>query len=232
MVSPILLKIFESYLEFVQIVSIEIIHYTSNQLAIHGLIGLIANDDGYSVKACSNCDELFSYVSDTTSLIVINDHVLGEDLKDLITDVRNRSIETPILLIADTSESGNVLKTLDLGVQGFLTKECGSDEIIHSIHSLIKGERFFCNNVLNILLDKSYIEEEEDCTPTTLSVREVEITQQIADGLTSKKIADKLFISPHTVQTHRKNIMRKLKVNSVSELVVYAMKAGLVEGQS
>ena len=86
--------------------------------------------------------------------------------------------------------------------------------------------------MLNILLDKSAIEEEEeDCSPTTLSEREVEITQQIADGLTSKKIAEKLFISPHTVQTHRKNIMRKLKVNSVSELVVYAMKAGLVEGQ-
>ncbi len=60
----------------------------------------------------------------------------------------------------------------------------------------------------------------------------LEIIQHIADGLTSRKIADKLFISPHTVQTHRKNIMRKLKVNSVSELVVYAMEAGLVEGQA
>lgn len=211
--------------------SIEIIHYTSNQLAIHGLKGLIANDDGYSVKDCSTCDDLFSYVSDATSLIVINDHELGNDLRDLISDVRGHSIETPILLIADTTQSSNVLKAVDLGVQGFLTKECGSDEIIHSIHSLIKGERFFCNNVLNILLDKSSIEEEEDCSPTTLSEREVEITKQIADGLTSKKIADKLFISPHTVQTHRKNIMRKLKVNSVSELVVYAMKTGLVEDQ-
>ncbi|MFT5278897.1 MAG: DNA-binding NarL/FixJ family response regulator, partial [Bacteroidia bacterium] len=142
--------------------SIEIIHYTSNQLAIYGLKGLIANDDGYSVKDCATSDDLFSNVSGATSLIVINDHELGDDLRDLISNVRDRSIETPILLIADTSQAVNVLKTVDLGVQGFLTKECGSDEIIHSIHSLIKGERFFCNNVLNILLDKSTIEEEED----------------------------------------------------------------------
>ena len=211
--------------------AIEIIHFTSNQLARHGFRGLIGNDEKYKLKDCSLSDDLMSCLGESTSLVVVNDLDLGDDLRDLVVDIRDQSATTPILLIADTSESGNVLKAVDLGVNGFLTKECDSDEIIHSVHALIKGERFFCNNVLNILLDKSSIEEEEDCTPTTLSEREVEITQHIADGLTSRKIADKLFISPHTVQTHRKNIMRKLKVNSVSELVVYAMKAGLVEEQ-
>ncbi len=212
--------------------AIEIIHFTSNQLARHGFRGLIANDEKYVLKDCTIHDDLKDCISGSTSLVVINDVALGDDLKELVMDIHDQSSSTPILLIADTSETGNVLRAVDLGVNGFLTKECDSDEIIHSVHALIKGERFFCNNVLNILLDKSSIEEEEDCTPTTLSEREIEITQLIADGLTSRKIADKLFISPHTVQTHRKNIMRKLKVNSVSELVVYAMKAGLVEGQS
>ncbi len=212
--------------------AIEIIHFTSNQLARHGFRGLIANDEKYVLKDCTIHDDLKDCISGSTSLVVINDVALGDDLKELVMDIHDQSSSTPILLIADTSETGNVLRAVDLGVNGFLTKECDSDEIIHSVHALIKGERFFCNNVLNILLDKSSIEEEEDCTPTTLSEREIEITQLIADGLTSRKIADKLFISPHTVQTHRKNIMRKLKVNSVSELVVYAMKAGLVAGQS
>ena len=212
--------------------AIEIIHFTSNQLARHGFRGLIANDEKYVLKDCTIHDDLKDCISSATSLVVINDVELGDDLKELVMDIHDQSSSTPILLIADTSETGNVLKAVDLGVNGFLTKECDSDEIIHSVHALIKGERFFCNNVLNILLDKSSIEEEEDCTPTTLSEREIEITQHIADGLTSRKIADKLFISPHTVQTHRKNIMRKLKVNSVTELVVYAMKTGLVEEQA
>jgi DNA-binding CsgD family transcriptional regulator len=85
--------------------------------------------------------------------------------------------------------------------------------------------------VLNILLNKDVIAE-EDCNPTTLTEREIEIIQEVGSGLTSKQIGIKLHISAHTVQTHRKNIMRKLKVSSVSELLLYAIRTGLVKSEA
>jgi DNA-binding CsgD family transcriptional regulator len=71
-------------------------------------------------------------------------------------------------------------------------------------------------------------DEEDDCSATNLTLREMDITRLIAEGKTSKEIANQLHISQHTVQTHRKNIMRKLKVNSVSELTLYAVNTGLI----
>lgn len=196
-----------------------------------GLRGLLDNEKSYPIVDCASQETLITELSRAPfSLLIINDVKVGEELKAFISTLRQNYSGLPILLIADTSDANGVLTTIDGGIRGFLTKECDGDEIIHAIHSLIKGERFFCNNVLNILLNKDLIEE-EDCAPTSLTEREVEITQEISLGLTSKQIADKLHISTHTVQTHRKNIMRKLQVGSVSELILYAIRTGLVKSE-
>lgn len=209
--------------------SVRLLHFTTNSLARIGLHGLIDNEQNYPIIDCADEGVVLTELDRTpVSLLIINDLKVGDELKNLIASVRNRYSGLPILLIADTSDASAVLKSIDVGIRGFLTKECDGDEILHAIHSLVKGERFFCNNVLNILLNKNLIEE-EDCSPTGLTEREVEIIQEIAGGLTSKQIADKLHISTHTVQTHRKNIMRKLQVGSVSELILYAIRMGLVE---
>lgn len=197
-----------------------------------GLRSLLDNEKSYPIVECASEETLVTELSRAPfSLLIINDVKVGEELKAFISTLRESHNGLPILLIADTTDASSVLKTIDGGIHGFLTKECDGDEILHAIHSLIKGERFFCNNVLNILLNKDLIEE-EDCSPTALTEREVEIIQEIALGLTSKQIGEKLHISAHTVQTHRKNILRKLQIGSVSELIVYAIRTGLVKSEA
>ena len=211
---------------------INIYHCTENAMARHGLKAILNNDEAYKVVDLDDLNSLGQKVEEQTpDLIIINDKGLGEDVHTFIHDQGLRSNPTPVLLVADTSQSSKVLKVLDAGIFGFLTKECDSDEIVHAVHALLKGERFFCNNVLNILLDKDAIEE-EDCSPTSLTEREIEITREVAAGLSTKLIADKLFISTHTVQTHRKNILRKLNLNSTSELIIYAIRIGLADPNS
>ncbi len=212
--------------------SVRLLHFTTNSLAQIGLRGLLDNGEQYPVVDCADEGNLLTQLDRSpVSLLIINDVRVGEELKNLVLRVRERFKSLPMLLIADTSDSAAVLQSIDGGIQGFLTKECDGDEILHAIHALVKGERFFCNNVLNILLNRNLIED-EDCSPTALTEREVEITREIAAGLTSKQIADKLHISTHTVQTHRKNIMRKLQVGSVSELILYAIRTGLVKSEA
>jgi len=83
--------------------------------------------------------------------------------------------------------------------------------------------------VIDIILEKHLPEEEETCAPTSLTVRELEIVRLTAQGQKAKEVAAQLFLSTHTVYTHRKNIMKKLGVNSASEMIVYAINNGLVQ---
>ncbi|HUP11014.1 MAG TPA: response regulator transcription factor, partial [Niastella sp.] len=91
-----------------------------------------------------------------------------------------------------------------------------------------KREKFFCGKVIDAILEKHF-PKKQDCNAPNLSQREIEIVELVAQGMTNNSIAKKLFLSIHTVSTHRKNILRKLQVKSASELVIYAIKTGLVE---
>ena len=118
---------------------------------------------------------------------------------------------------------------METGISGFVTKECSQQEIVAAIYATAKGEKFFCNKVLELILDKHLQKEEKDkCLPTDLSVREVEVVQLTASGLNARQVAEKLNLSHHTVYTHRKNVMKKLGLGSVSELTLYAVKTGLI----
>ena len=93
----------------------------------------------------------------------------------------------------------------------------------------LKENVFFCSKVLDIIMERSFGKPGEECAPTPLTPREIEIVRLTARGLIAKEIADVLSLSPHTIYTHRKNIMKKLKLNSSSELVLYAVNNGMID---
>jgi len=163
-------------------------------------------------------------------------HVLLVDynLKDFVSisdlkEVNKLSPGTRILVISSDNDQANIFKVLEVGISGYVTKECSQKEIVGAIYATAKGEKFFCNKVLELILEKHLKKENEDeCLPTELSIREVEIVQLTASGLNAREIANKLHLSHHTVYTHRKNVMKKLGLGSVSELTLYAVKTGII----
>jgi DNA-binding NarL/FixJ family response regulator len=148
-----------------------------------------------------------------------------------IRAVRTICKHTRILLVTDDDRKTIIFQALENGVSSILTKNCSQEEILSAVVATARDEKFFCNKVLDILLEKHLLknEDEESCAPSSLSAREVEIVGLIAQGIVTREIADRLCLSPHTVYTHRKNIMKKLQINSVSELVLYAVNAGIVK---
>jgi DNA-binding NarL/FixJ family response regulator len=152
------------------------------------------------------------------------------DIED-IRAVRAISKGTRILLVTDDDRKPIIFQALESGVSSILTKNCSQEEILSAVVATAKDEKFFCNKILDILLEKHLPKSEEDasCAPSSLSAREVEIVGLIAQGIVTRDIADRLCLSPHTVYTHRKNIMKKLQISSVSELVLYAVNAGIVK---
>ena len=176
-------------------------------------------------------NELFEKLSYHQPTLVIFDYNYPEhfDVND-ISKIHSVSPETKIIVISADQEKKNIQKVFSLGVHCFLTKECGKAEILDAIDSTIKGEKFVCQRVLDILLE-GQIEHEETCDPAILSLREIEVVRLISEGLTTKEIAAKLFLSHHTINAHRKNILKKLNAKSASEVVRFAMDSGLVSSK-
>lgn len=136
-----------------------------------------------------------------------------------------------LVITADDNKT-SMMKVVQMGVQGFLTKSCSKEEILLAIQATARGEKFFCHKVLNMVLEKNNpVNEESDCEPTGLTQRETEILKHLAEGLTTKKMADLLNLSPHTVHAHRKNIIKKLNIKSPTEFVVYAIDFGLINAR-
>jgi two-component system, NarL family, invasion response regulator UvrY len=162
--------------------------------------------------------------------VLIADYNIAEfiSLKDL-DHVARKNPSIQILVISADNDKSAILKALQFGVKGYLTKECSKDEVLMAIHAVAKGEKFFCHKILDILMENHFTPRPEAVEPMILTVREREILKLIAGGRSSQQIADHLHLSPHTVQTHRKSIIRKLNIKSPTEFVIYAMDLGLVK---
>ena len=132
-----------------------------------------------------------------------------------------------LIIISNQEKKWHILQSLKWNVYCYLTKECGLTDIHRAVRAAAKGEKFFCRKIMNTIVEPDGVNGAE-CHPA-LSEREIEIVKLIAFGKKNKEIADRLNVSHHTVHSHRKNIMKKLNVNSASEITAYAIKSGIIE---
>ncbi|MDN5205333.1 response regulator transcription factor [Fulvivirgaceae bacterium BMA10] len=195
-----------------------------------GLKALIAqHTDLKIVDEVKSKAHLIEALNNTDASLLILDYNLADfvSVEDLL-DLQTISPKTRLLIISSDNDKDNIKKALESGINGYVTKECSQEEIVGAIRATSKGQKFFCNKVLDVLLEKNFQKEEEDCEPTNLSKRETEILKLIAEGNSTIKIADKLNLSHHTINTHRKNILKKLNAKSPAELVIYAINTGII----
>jgi DNA-binding NarL/FixJ family response regulator len=143
-----------------------------------------------------------------------------------------------ILAITDYLTKEEMQAALDAGVRSYLLKECDREEIIDALHATYNGERFLCGKVAYFLTSTESFDvvrprlSQVSCEGLGITDREVEVIKLIAEGLSNKQIADKLCLSTHTVNTHRKNLMNKLKVNNTAGVLMFAVKNNLLEAET
>ncbi len=138
----------------------------------------------------------------------------------------------PFLIISQDHNRSRITQILERGVNAFLTKYCDQEEIISAIRAAVRSEKYFCTKILDILIESVREDVRDTCAPSNLTLREAEIVRLIASGTKTRDIADKLHLSLHTVNTHKKNIFKKLNINSGQELVLYALRTGLVTSET
>lgn len=195
-----------------------------------GLRYLLNHHPGYRIAGeAENEEALVKLLKNNPPQVVILDYDQpGHFDRSTIRKIRKVSPQTRTLVISDDADKNSIFRVLETGINSFLTKSCGETEILDAVKATAKGEKFFCTKVLDCLLEKTFSKKDNDCAPTPLTPREIEIVRLVAQGLIAKEIAERLNLSTHTVYTHRKNIMKKLQLNTSSELVLYAVNQGLV----
>ena len=187
-------------------------------------------DDIQVLGEVSDTERLFELLATEEADVVIIDYNQPQNFSvDSVKKLRHDFPNTGILVISADNEKNSIYEVLEHGVTSFLTKSCDEEEIIEGINAAAKTKRYFCKKVMDYVFERSFSTTSEDCAPLPLTVREIEVVQLAAQGLIAKEIASKLKLSTHTVYTHRKNIMRKLKINTSSELILYAVNKGLVK---
>lgn len=196
-----------------------------------GLRHLLSDDPSFEIVAeAADEEELFEELETHRPGVIILDYNQPDQFSlSTVTRVKKRAPYSHILVISSDNDKRNIYQVLEQGVHSFLTKTCGEEEILDAVKATAKGDKFFCTRIIDYLLEKSFSKQEENCAPSPLSSREIEILQLIAKGLIAKEIAGLLNLSTHTVYTHRKNIMKKLNLSTSSELVLYAVNNGIVE---
>ena len=163
---------------------------------------------------------------DEDSLVILNYTLFDINDADELLILNQRFPETRWLLFSEDLSADFVRVLIASSMQfSILLKESPMMEIKEAIRYCMSGNRFICQRMTEVLLAPSHDKEEK----VNLTKTETEILKDIALGMTTKEIAEKRFSSFHTVNTHRKNIFRKLGVNNVHEATKYALRAGLVD---
>jgi DNA-binding NarL/FixJ family response regulator len=133
-----------------------------------------------------------------------------------------------ILALTMHNEESYILNMIKSGASGYVLKDSDSSNILDAINSIANGKNYYSNDVASIIV-KHMMNPENSNQKKSLSDREIEIIKLVAKGNTNNKIGDNINISPRTVETHRRNIIKKLKLKNTAELINYAYKNNIIE---
>lgn len=206
--------------------NISIIIVDDHPVVTEGLRALLEKKGNLDIIGCfTTATETLQFLADRKADVVLLDISLPDaNGADLCLKIKTLYPSTCILAISNHSERSIITQMLQNGASGYLLKNSSAEELTRSILSAIEGNLALSQEVQLILAqsDPSFRQAPR------LTRREKEVLKLVAEGLTTGTIAEKLFISPLTVETHRRNLMQKFEVNNTAALVKIAMEQKLL----
>ncbi|MFT3949737.1 MAG: response regulator transcription factor [Agriterribacter sp.] len=203
---------------------IEVIIVDDHPMVIEGLKSLLSNYDILSVThTFTKGREAYEYLSGNNCDVVLMDinlpDISGIELCDKVSTVNTK---LKILGMSTHNDASIIRQMVHKGAKGYLIKNASADELYTAIENVYEGKTYFSNEVQSILAESSLKNIPH------LTRREKEILSLIASGETTQQIADKLYLSPLTVETHRRNLMQKFGVNNAPALIKMAIDQKLL----
>jgi DNA-binding NarL/FixJ family response regulator len=213
---------------------IKIILTEDHQILRDGIKALIASSNIEIIGEASTAAELWKLLETNIPDIILMDislpDISGIEITRIVTE-KFPSIR--VLMLSMFTDESFISQAIKAGAKGYLHKNTTREEMLIAIESVYTGNEFYSDNISKVIL-KTYIEKakshsNEITNPQELlSKREIEILKMFAEGFINKEIADRLFISIRTVESHKNHIMQKLNLKTQVELVKYAIRHNLV----
>jgi DNA-binding NarL/FixJ family response regulator len=192
-------------------------------LVVEGIRSLLQHEKnlewmGHAMNAASCLDYLKRYQPD---VILMDVNLPDKSGTELCKEVKKLYPSVFILGLSTFNQQAVVRNMMDNGASGYVLKNATKEELLEAIDMIINGETYFSQEVVHSL-------NEPQPRQPVITRREKEVLQLIAEGLTNTEIADKLFISVPTVNTHRKSIIEKFEVKNTASLIGKAIKTGII----
>ena len=207
-----------------------------HQVLIDGMRTLLNTVDdfefvGFSLNGSTLFEEI---IANKTDVLVLDISMPQKDGIEVLKEFKEKGFPCKVIILSSYDELKLIKEVMKLGASGYLTKQCAAEHIIEAIHFVNKGEEYFCNIVREKIFntatrDNIKVNKYNPTVSELLTEREIEVITLIALEYSGKEISEFLFISNNTVETHRKNIMKKLKAKNTISLVKYAIKNKLIK---
>ena len=211
---------------------INILLVDDHQIVIDGLRGLLEGESEIGVlhHALNGQETLDKIKEEDIDLVLLDINLPDMSGFDICKELKLKSDNPKIIALTMHGNAGYINKMIKVGVDGYLLKNTGRDELILAVHTVMKGERYFSKEVTDSLISGMHQVKKPRTSDfiQKLTRREKEVLQLITEELTTDEIAAKLFISSTTVISHRKSLLRKLNAKNVAGLVKKAYEFGLL----
>lgn len=204
-----------------------------HELFVDGIEALLHNDPQIDfVGKCSTGKSILGLLEENPAAVLLLDISLPDTSGiDLCAEIRLRFPSVRILALSMHNDQSLIARMLSAGASGYVLKNAGKEELLTAIKNIHAGQKYYSGAVTEALLKQSVLQISDSPSPTPprLSRRELEVLKLITEGLTNKEIANKLFISQKTVETHRMNLMYKLNVHNAASLSAEALRLNLLD---
>ncbi|MEM9337767.1 MAG: response regulator transcription factor [Bacteroidota bacterium] len=203
-----------------------------HQIIRDGIRFYFENDEHFIIKdEAENGIQAMEYLKENAYDIVLTDINMPEmDGLELMKNIRESYPEQKVLVLSMYNEAAHINKMIAMGANGYILKKSNKTELVNAINHILKGENHFSDEVYQSIVQNIAGKKPKQrlTLETELSVREKEVLVLIANEYSNQEIADKLFISIRTVETHKRNLLEKTGCKNVAGLVMYAVERNLV----
>ncbi len=208
---------------------VKIILVDDHQMFRDGVKAVLTDEENIKVIGeVGHGQDLFNLLDSLTPDLIITDISMPDISGIEVTKfVRKTFPEINILILSMHSNEEFITKAIKAGANGYLPKDTSMNELLEAINTIYKGDNYFNKSISDTIL-KGMVNKSKSDTNESLTARELQIVGLVVDGLSNKEIAHSLCISVRTVDSHKNNILHKLKLKSSIELVKYAIKNNLV----
>lgn len=203
----------------------------SSDIYRHGLESVLKKTSKIQIgTVCTSGKELIKlYKKFPGSVCLVSSGISDMNIHDLMQELQKINKNAPVIVITHSTEILHLNQSLKAGVKGYLTKNASTDELVSVIMQVSNGEQAFGKAASQMMIGRyaDIAKRTPSATKKMITKREREIMKLIVKGYTSAEIANQLFISTRTVETHRANLMNKLELKNTAALVRYAMEENL-----